>query len=173
MAIFYSEKINKIKQNKEKLEKELKIKLSFSGKSVLIQGDPINIYAAERVFEAINLDFKIEDCLLLKDEEFVIETINIKDLTKRKDLERIRARIIGTKGKTKELIQNLSDCLISVHNNQIGIIGRTEDIKKAITAITSLIQGKKQGKVYGFLEKERSREKIKINEDLGLKKKKE
>jgi len=37
--------------------------------------------------------------LLIKDEDFVFEIINIKDHTKRKDLERIRARIIGTKGK--------------------------------------------------------------------------
>ena len=109
---------------------------------------------------------------MLKDEDFILEKIHIKNLTKRHDLERIRARIIGTHGKTKEIIQELSGCLISLHDNTVGIIGRAEDVKKAIRAIESIIQGRKQGKVYSYLERLRSREKLKMHEDLGLKKEK-
>jgi len=171
MAIFYSESIRKIKQNKEKLEKALKVKLAFSGKNILIEsteGNAVEEYVAERAVEALELGFTSQQALLLKEEDFVLEKINIKDLTKRHDLERIRARIIGTKGKTKEIIQNLSDCLISLHGNTIGIIGRAEDIKKAITALTSIICGQKQGRVYSFLEKERTKDKVRMHEDLGL-----
>jgi len=169
MAIYYATNINKIKQNKEKLEKALKVKLSFSGKNIIIKGLPLEEFVAEKVIDAMELGFMFHQAILIADEEFVLEKIHIKDLTKRHDLSRIRARIIGTKGKTKEIIQNLSDCVICVHENTVGIIGLSENIKKAITALTALIQGKKQGKVYGFLEKERSKEKTQFGEDLGLK----
>lgn len=172
MAIFYSESLNKIKQNKAKLEKALKVKLAFSGKNVLIEtteGNAIDEYAAERVIEALELGFTLHQALLLCDEDFILEKIHIKQLTKRHDLERIRARIIGTRGKTKEIIQNLSDCLISLHGNTVGIISRAEDIRKAINALTSLVHGQKQSRVYSYLERARTREKTRMHEDLGLK----
>ena len=172
MAIFYSESINKIKKNKARLEKELKVKLAFSGKNISIEsedGNAIEEFVAERAIESLELGFNLQHVLLLKDEDFILEKIHIKNFTKRHDLERIRARIIGTQGKTKSIIQDLSDCFLSLHENTVGIIGRAEDIKKAIRAIESIIQGRKQGKVYSYLERLRSKEKLKIHEDLGLK----
>jgi len=170
MKTLYSEQTNKIRQNKKKLEKALKVKLIFSGKNISIEGgDAVNEYVSLQVIEAINLGFTTEQALLLRDEEFVFERINIKDITKRHDLERIRGRIIGTHGKTKKTMENLSDCFICLHDNTVGIIGRAEDIEKAIQALTSLIHGSKQSKIYSFLERKRSKEKLKINEDLGLK----
>lgn len=169
MKKIYSEAISKIKQNKEKLEKALKCKIMFSGKNVSVDGKALEEYSALQVIEAINLGFTPSQALTLCDENFILEKINIKDITKRHDLERIRARIIGKKGKTKELIENLGDCIISLHNNTVGIIGRAEDIEKAMQAVTSIIQGSKQAKVYGYLERERAKEKRKLHEDLGLK----
>lgn len=169
MEIIYSECINKIKQNKTKLEKSLKVKLSFSKQDVLIDGEAINEYIAAKVIEAITLGFTIDKSLLLCNEDFILEKINIKDLTKRRNLGVIRSRIIGTKGKTKEIIQNLSGCFISLHDNAVGIIGSTEDIKKAMQALASLVQGAKQSRVYSYLERKRSKEKIKVSDDLGLK----
>lgn len=170
METLYSEAINKIRQNKAKLEKALKVKISVSGNNVNVDGKAINEYVACQAIESINLGFKVPQALLLCDEDLILEKINIKDLTKRHDLERIRGRIIGTKGKTKEIIENLSDCFICLHDNTVGIIGRAEDIEKAMHAITSIIQGSKQSKVYSYLERKRTKEKQESFEDLGLKK---
>ena len=169
MQEIYSEDVGKILQNKKKLEQTLKVKITNKGKIIFVEGKAEQEYIAIQVIEAINLGFTSQQALLLQDEDFIFEKINIKDLTKRHDLERIRGRIIGTRGKTKEIIQNLSDCFISLHNNTVGIIGRAEDIEKAMQALTSIIQGSKQSKVYSYLERERGKEKSKINEDLGLK----
>ncbi len=169
MKTLYSPYINKIRKNKTRLEKALKVKISFSGKTVLIDGNPIEEFLALQVIEAINLGFTVPKALLLKDEDFIFRKINIKSLTRRRDLERIRGRIIGTRGKTKELIENLSDCFVSLHDNTVGIIGRIEDIESATQSIESLIRGKKQGKVYSYLERERSKRKLELKEDLGLK----
>lgn len=169
MEILHSTAISKIKQNKAKLEKALNVKISFSGKNISLEGDALKEYVAIQVIEAINLGFAQEQALLLREEDFILETINIKEITKRRDLKTIRARIIGTKGKTKKILGDLSDCFIVLHENTVGIIGRAEEIKKAMQALTSLIHGSKQSKVYSYLERERSREKLRINEDLGLK----
>ena len=170
MQEIYSEVARKILQNKKKLEKELKVKITNKGKILFVDGAAENEFIAIEIIEAINLGFTTQQALLLTEEDFVLEKINIKDLTKRHDLKRIRGRIIGTKGKTKEILQSLSDCLINLHENTVGIIGRAENIEKAMTALKSIIHGQKQGKVYSFLEKERSKEKLKLSEDLGLKK---
>lgn len=167
----YSEAIRKIRQNQKKLEQKLKVNLSFSGNNISISGKPIDEYVACQVIEAIDLGFKTDEALLLCEEGFIFEKINIKDLTKRHDLSKIRARIIGRKGKTKEIIENLSECLICLHDNAIGVIGQAENINKCITALSKLIQGSKQGKVYTFLEGERSKAKAMQFEDLGLKNK--
>ena len=169
MEKIYCESINKIKQNKSKIEKALNVKIFISGKNVSVDGDSLDEYVASQVVEALDLGFTTDEALLLAEENFILEKINIKDLTKRHDLPRIRARIIGTKGKTKEIIENLSNCAICLKDNCVGTIGKTDDIKKAIKAITSIIHGSKQARVYAYLERERAKEKIKLSEDLGLK----
>jgi len=165
----YSESISRIQKNKKSLEKELDVKITFKGKNICIVGKAINEYIACKCIEAINLGFKVPQTINLKEEDCIFETIHIKDITRRSDLERIRGRIIGKHGKTKELIENLSDCLISVHDNCIGIIGKAENIEKCIQAIKSIIQGSKQSKVYSYLERERTKAKRERFEDLGLK----
>ncbi len=170
MEILHSTATSKIKKNKTKLEKLLNIKISFSGKNVFLEGSAIDEYIASNIIEAINLGFTIEQALLLREEEFILEKINIRDVTKRHDLRIIKARIIGTRGKTKSILENLSDCFICLYENSVCLIGRADEIKKAMRALTSLIHGSKQSKVYSYLERQRSREKTRVNEDLGLKK---
>ncbi|GAF98139.1 unnamed protein product, partial [marine sediment metagenome] len=45
-------------------------------------------------------------------------------------------------------------------DNEIGIIGDTEDIEEAIQAVTSLIQGSKQSNVYTHAEKEMKKKRL-------------
>jgi len=169
MEKLYYESIGKIKKNKEKLEKALNVKISFSGKNVNVSGKAVDEYVACQVLEALTLGFTTNEALLLQEEDCILEKIHIKDLTKRHDLQRIRGRIIGTKGKTKEIIENLSNCLVCIHDNTIGIIGQAEDIERAMQGVKSIIQGSKQSKVYSYLERERGKAKKEQFEDLGLK----
>ena len=162
----YTEFIRKIMQNKEKLEKELEIKISNKGKNLFINGTAEKEFTAIQIIEAINLGFSIDKTLLLKQEDIILQTIHIKDITKRQDLERVRARIIGTQGRTLRTLNNLTNCEFSVQDNNIGIIGNTEDIEEAIQSITSLIQGSKQSNVYARTEKEMKKKRL---EPLNLK----
>jgi len=155
----YSDNIRKIFQNKKKIETALNIKLSKKQGIVFIKGKAEDEHFGLQVIEAINLGFSVDKALLLKDEEFVFEKINIKDLTKRHDLERVRGRIIGTRGRALDTLESLTDCYISLHDNSVGIIGKAEDIENARYALERIIQGSKHSNVYAYLEKKRAEEK--------------
>lgn len=162
------ERDEKITKNKMHLQKELNVKISVKGKEVSIEGNPEDEYYAEKVFDAINLGFPIETALLIREDEYLFEILNIKDYTKRRDLERIRGRIIGAKGKTLKVLSDLTKCFFEIKGNEVGIIGDAEHIKNAQEGVISLIRGAKQAKVYNYLEKH----KVQPIFDLGLKEKK-
>lgn len=168
MKTIFSEKYSKIIRNKKQLEEELKVKIKIEGKNVSINGDADEEYTAEKVIDAINFGFPLSVALTIKREDFLFEILNIKNYSKKKDLESVRARIIGKKGKTLKTLTNLTECHFELKDNEVGIIGSPEHIKNAQDAIISIIQGAKQANVYAFLEKH----KIYPVLDLGLKKKK-
>ena len=169
MQEIYCRLSRNVLRNKKTLERELKVKITNRGNILFLEGNGEDEYTATEVIEAINLGFTIEQALVLTNEDFILEKINIKDVTQRKDLERIRGRVIGTRGRTKRTLENLGECTISIHENVVGIIGRAEEIEPTITALTALIRGKKQTKTYSYLERERSKDKKSLNINLGLK----
>ena len=166
MKTIISEKIARIIKNKKRLEKELNIKISNNGKEVSIEGEPVDEYVAEKVLEALNLGFPLEIALLIKEEDYTFEVLNIRDFTKKKDFSRIRARIIGKEGKTLRTLNNLTNCNFEVLDKEIGIVGDAENIEAARQSVISLIQGAKQSNVYAYLEKHHPQPIF----DLGLKK---
>ncbi|MEX0932760.1 MAG: KH domain-containing protein [Candidatus Pacearchaeota archaeon] len=165
MEKIYSEKIRKILNNKDRLEKELKVKITNRGRELFIDSSGEKEYFAGKVIEALNFGFRFEVAILLKNEDFDFEILNIKDYTRRKDLERIRARIIGRGGKTLKVLHDLTDCFFETDENKVGVIGYPENLKKAEEAIQAIVRGSKQSNVYSFLEKK----KVKPVVDLGLK----
>ncbi len=165
MKKFFIEKLGRMIKARKQLEKELDVKISNSAKEVTIEGNPEEEYIAEKVIDAVDFGFSLEIALLIKDEDFLFEVINIKSHTKRTDLERIRARIIGTKRKTLNAIEQLTKCFFQVKGNEVAIIGDAEYIPNAQEAIISLIRGAKQANVYAYLEKHQVMPVI----DLGLK----
>src|SRR3989344_8597782 len=146
--------IKKIKNDLELLEKRLGVKISIKEPNqITIEGDSLKEYEAQIVLDAISFGYPVRTALLLKDEGMVFQKINIKDVTRRKDLETIKARIIGTQGRTKRTIENIANAELVVSGNDVGIICRAEEIDYIITALKNLIRGSKQSNVYNFLEK--------------------
>ncbi len=168
MKKIHSEKLLRITKNKKRLEKALNIEITNRGREVSIAGKPEDEYIAEKVLEALNFGFPFSDALMIKTEDFLFDVINIKEHTKREDLKRVRARIIGKAGRTLKTLSDLTKCSFEIKNNEVGIIGPPECIQNAQEAIIHLVKGSKQANVYKFLEKNQ----IKPIIDLGLKAKK-
>lgn len=157
MKEFICDKSPRIAKNKIKLEKKLDIKIKNKGKEIEIQGKPEDEYIAEKVIEALELGFPFSVALMIKEQDYKFEFLNIKDYTKRKDLKIIRARIIGKNGRTLKTLGTLTRCFFELKDNKVGIIGDPEQISNAREAIISLIRGSKQANVYSYLEKHQTK----------------
>ena len=165
MKKILSQKFLRIIKNKKKLEKILKIKITNRGKEITIDGAPEDEYTAEKVIEAMDFGFKFSEAISLKEEENnIFEIINIKEHTTKKDLSKVRSRIIGKNGKALSTLENLTGCFIELNENNVGVIGNSENMENTTQAIVSLIKGSKHGNVYSFLE----RHQLKPVYDLGL-----
>lgn len=168
MRTILSEDNKKISKNRRRLEEALHVKIFVKEKEVIIAGEADTEYLAEKVVEAVLFGFPVEVALLIEKEDFIFEILNIKDYTLRRDLETIRARLIGKEGRTLRTLNQLTDCYFELKGNSIGIIGMPELIKNSQDAVISLIRGSKQANVYNYLEKHPLEPII----DLGLKEEK-
>ncbi len=166
MHLFNKKTPHKLRARKTFLEKKLNVQIKIKAQEAELEGEELDVYVASRVIQAIDNNFPIETALSLLNEEYMLETINIKDISNKKDLRPIKARIIGTQGKTIQILSELSDCYLVLHDNNISILGPNEKIKDAVSAITSLIKGSKQANIYYFLEKQKKKP---IIHNLGLK----
>lgn len=165
MITIICEKLPRILKNKKRLESSLQVKITNRGKEVHISGESEEEYIAEKVIDALNFGFPFSVALLIKDEDFIFEIIPIKYHTTKKDFSRIKARVIGTQGKTLKTLTHLTNCFFEIKDNFVGIVGDPEDIRRAEESVKSLIKGTKQSHVYARLEKSH-REPV---WDLGLK----
>ncbi|MEM4625531.1 MAG: hypothetical protein QXJ28_02090 [Candidatus Pacearchaeota archaeon] len=146
--------IRKIRQNKVELEKRLRVRISFKGRTIFLNGESeIDEYFAERVIKAMDFPFLTSDAMLLSNENYSLEIINLKDYTRRKDFRTIKGRIIGTKRKSLRTIENLSGAIIALKDNSVAIISLSDEIEYVRQAIISIIHGSKHGNVYSRLER--------------------
>ncbi len=113
---------------------------------------------AREVVHAIALGFSPEKALKLFDnEDLMFETIYLSNIAREeKDLERIKGRIIGSDGKTRDLFENLTNTNISVYGKTVSLIGYPEQNRVARKGIDMLLEGAAHGPVYKFLEKQKS-----------------
>jgi len=162
------EKIARVTKNRKKLEEKLNVKIENRGKEVFVSGGAEDEYTAIKVIEALEFGFPFSTAILLTDENFMFEVLNIKDHTTRKDLAMIRARIIGKNGKALKTLTNLTKCFFELKDNQVGIIGDPEYMKNAEESVVLLIKGSKHSNVYNHLEKHQ----VKPVLDLGLREEK-
>jgi len=165
------ENMNKIKKAVPLIENKIKIKISFGKGNVNLEGSAFDEFLVEKIIRAVDFGFHVEDALLLRDENFIIEFLDVKEYTYRKNLKEVRARLIGTGGKARKTIENLTGAIIVVHNNKVGIIVDNFHLDSVTQAVQSLIHGARHGNVFAYLEKQNVSRRQFDDDDLGLKKK--
>ena len=122
---------------------------------VLIEGeDSLDTFNAGPVVKAVGRGFNPDIALLLLNEDYRMEIINIQDFTKKskKKFVRIKGRLIGTQGKAWKVLEKLTMTDISVYGKTVCVIGKTEDVILAKGAIEKLLKGAPHGNVYKFIE---------------------
>ncbi len=145
---------------KKELEELTKSNINIDSKEgdVRITGeDSLNLYAIREVVKAIGRGFNPDIARLLLKPDYVLEVIQLQDFVKNKKnhFERIKGRVIGSGGKAREQIEQLTESFICVYGKTVSIIGETESVVTAKKAVESLLNGSPHSNVYRFLEKNR------------------
>ncbi len=169
MRIIAVERMNKVKKAVPKIESRIKIKISFKKENAIVRGSEMNEFLVEQIIRAVDFGFYIDDALLLKDGNFLLEFIDVKEHTRRKNFKDIRSRLIGTGGKARKTIENLTGSAIVINGNIVGVIVDSDHLDAVTQGIESIIQGSKHGNVFAYLEKQNISRRKFDKEDLGLK----
>ena len=150
---------------KSVIERKLKVKLDVDSENGTVtitlpatSEDPTVMFRAKEVVTAIGRGFTPEHAFrLLDDEEIMFEIIDLRDIIGRSpsDLKRLKGRLIGKEGKTRKIIEELTEANISIYGHTVGIIGYPDQLTIAREAVNMLIGGSLHGSVYRFLHKKR------------------
>ena len=149
------------------LEQEMGVTLRVDSREGLVtvksekalKTDP---FSATRVIEAIGRGFSPQRARRLLDEGTALEVIDLRDYAGRSvnSLERIRGRVIGLKGKSRRVIEELTGCHLSVYGRTVAIIGEASEVQLASEAVRSLATGSQHKTVYNSLQKARTKRKM-------------
>ena len=150
---------------KQALQKHLKVELAIDSETGDItialetEGeDPSLLFKAKDYVLAVGRGFSPNRAnKLLQDEENMLTVIDLREIFGRSDsdIQRVKGRIIGTEGKTRKIIEELSEALISVYGHTISIIGGVEQSEIAREAINMFIKGSQHATVYKYLQRKR------------------
>jgi ribosomal RNA assembly protein len=124
--------------------------------------DPAMALAVADVVSAIGRGFSEEKAMKLLDDGYFLNVMDIRDYVGKKltHVERMRARIIGTHGRTREVIEELTGAFVSVYGNTVAVIGDGLQVDVARRAIDMLLSGSEHSAVYKFLEGRRAQIRI-------------
>jgi len=147
---------------KKEIEDLTRTKISVDSKEgdVLITAkEGIDIYTAKEIIKAIARGFNPEIAKSLLKQDYVLKIIDLSQVLGKtsSQIKRIKGRIIGKEGKSREVIENLTKTNISVFGKTICIIGDSISVDLASRAIEMLINGSLHSTVYSFLEREKKK----------------
>ncbi|MEM2121329.1 MAG: KH domain-containing protein [Candidatus Woesearchaeota archaeon] len=149
--------IGKKGEIKERIEKELNCKVKIDSETGVVtinSKDPIMLYKASEIIKAIARGFSPENAFLLLKTDYVLEVISLKEYIRSSNrIKIVLGRIIGSNGKSKRTIEELTNTIISVYGKTVSIIGETLSVSNARRAITMLINGAQHTRVFSFLSK--------------------
>lgn len=149
-------------RTKELIEEKSTAKINIDSESGNVEikdpEDSLRGMRTKEVIMAIARGFSPDKAIKLFDHDLLMfETIDLSNFARtEKDLMRIRGRLIGKEGKTREIFESLTNTYISVYGKTISLIGYHEQNMVARAGINMLIEGSAHGPVYSFLEKKRS-----------------
>jgi len=120
--------------------------------------DPVMGLKAADVVRAIGRGFSPERAYRLFEEDIYLEILDIHDFVgkSKRRLRQVRARLIGTGGRARKTIEDLTGTYISIYGDTVAIIGDALENSIAREAVVMLIEGSEHSSVYHFLERRRS-----------------
>jgi len=145
---------------KKGIEEATNTKINVDSKEgeVFVSGeDALGLYTTREIIKAIGRGFNPEIAQLLLKQDYVCEVVQLQDYSgkSKETMLRLKGRVIGREGKSRKLIEELTESYISVFGKTISMLGLPENVAAARHAVESLLRGSTHSSVYKWLEKRR------------------
>ena len=111
------------------------------------------IFTVSNIVKAIGRGFSPSRAFLLANEDMDLSIIDLEEYAGPSENAqgRLRGRIIGKEGKSRTLIEELTETQLSVYGNTVAIIGHFEALPAANEAVMMLIRGSFHKTVWNYL----------------------
>ena len=121
--------------------------------------DPVMALKIRDIVRAIGRGFSPDSAARLFSDDVYFELVDIHDFTgkSRERQRQVTARLIGTEGKTRRIIEEQTGCTLAIYGHTVGIIGELESIGTAKAAVEMILGGAEHSSVYRYLENQRRR----------------
>lgn len=117
------------------------------------------IFTVQNIVKAVGRGFSPDRAQRLMDEDYDLIVIDLEEYAGRSKnaLDRIRGRIIGKGGKSRDALEELTETMISVYGGTVAIIGKPEMLEVAREAVLMLVKGAFHKTVWNYLYAQRRR----------------
>ena len=147
-------------ETKKYLEEKSGLKINIDSKAgeVVIDDhklqDPLMVLKIENIIKAIGRGFSPDKAKVLMDDEADFFIFNLYDYVGKKEshVTRLKSRVIGKEGKTKRVLEELTDAKISVYGHTVSVISDIVRMNILKKSIDMLLTGSKHATVYRFVE---------------------
>ncbi len=148
-----------LRQIEEQAEVRLNVYSENGSVSVDSVGDPLLALRGPDIVKGIGRGFTPDEALrLLETDLMMLDIIDIEAHARNtNDLQRLKGRLIGEGGRTRELLEELTGASVVIYGSTLSSIGGPEQIETVRRAVEMLLDGAPHGAVYSYLE-DRKRE---------------
>jgi len=117
------------------------------------QSDVSVLFIVRNVVRAIGRGFSPKNALQLMNEDFDLIIMDLEEYVGRSKnaQNRVKGRIIGKEGKSRTMIEELTECLVSVYGGTVAIIGPYDMLPVSKEAVEMLINGSFHKTVWNHL----------------------
>jgi ribosomal RNA assembly protein len=117
------------------------------------QPDVSVLFIVRNVVRAIGRGFSPKNALQLMNEDFDLIIMDLEEYVGRSKnaQNRVKGRIIGKEGKSRTMIEELTECLVSVYGGTVAIIGPYDMLPVSKEAVEMLINGSFHKTVWNHL----------------------
>jgi len=117
------------------------------------QDDVSVLFTAANIVKAVGRGFSPQRAMRLSEEDWDLSIMDLEEYvgTSKSAQERVKGRIIGKAGRSREIIEELTETQISVYGGTVAIIGHVEALPAAMEAVGMLIRGSFHKTVWNYL----------------------
>ncbi|HEX9709103.1 MAG TPA: KH domain-containing protein [Candidatus Thermoplasmatota archaeon] len=161
---------------KAQLERRARVRLRIDSETGAVEiierqtTNPLKALQAEEVVRAIARGFSPEHAQSLFADGVFLAVIDVREYTGARVARQreMRGRVIGEKGRTRQMIEELTGCHLAIQGNTVSAIGELEGLEVAKRAVDMLLSGSEHSTVYGFMERKRKEARMTMLDSVDL-----